>query len=198
MAQSVQRPKMLWYYSRIIDWMIANPGRPMYECAAYIGKTPTTLSIIVNSDVFKAALAQRKAEFQQAHDFGLIEKTTKIAHASLDAILETLEKKRDKVPLGDLKDISDSALGRLGYGAKPVGPQPGVTVNVNASQQNVVVPVSHQDLAEARMALRAVQQDRQRQLSSPRPETEGIIDVDATEVEPEVKEVASASIASSN
>ena len=152
MAQ-VQRTKMMWYYSAIIDWMIANPGRPLSECAKHIGRGQNTLSTIINSDMFKAALAQRKAEFQMRHDLSIIEKTTKVAHASLDAILESIEKKRDKIPLDALREISDSALSRLGYGTTPAA-NPGVVVNV---QQNVVAPVSAQDLAEARMALRQVQ-----------------------------------------
>lgn len=167
MAKSIQRRKMLWYYSAIIDWMIANPGRPLSECAAHVGKAQTTLSIIINSDMFKAALAQRKAEFQARHDFGLIEKTTRIAHASLDAILTTLDKKKDAVPLEMLNTISESALGRLGYSAKPLTAPGGVTVNVNAPQQQVVLPVSGQDLAEARMALRQVQENRAREQLSP-------------------------------
>jgi hypothetical protein len=151
MAQ-LQRPKMLWYYDSIINWMIANPGKPLYECAAAIGRTPATLSVIINSDMFKAALAKRKDEFHTQHDIGLIEKNTKIAHASLDAILDTLTKRGSAIPLDSLKELSDSALTRLGYGMQK---QP--AESPAAVQVNVVVPVSATDLAEARMALRQVQ-----------------------------------------
>jgi hypothetical protein len=144
---------MLWYYSAIIDWMVANPGRPLRECAQYIGRTQTTLSIIINSDMFKAALAQRKAEFQNMHDIGLIQKTTRVANAGLDAILDSLEKRRDKIPLADLNTVTEGALSRLGYGTKPAA---GVTVNVGTTT-NVVLPVSSADLEVARMALRQVQ-----------------------------------------
>lgn len=169
MAQ-VQRKKMLWYYSAIIDWMVANPGRPLKECAEHVGRTQATLSVIINSDMFKAALAQRKASFQTHHDLGLIEKTTRVASAGLDAILDTLDKRRDKIPLADLNAVTDGALQRLGYGVKP---QPGVQVNVqnNGGTANVVVPVSAQDLAEARMALRQVQQ-QSRSLPAARPDAQ--------------------------
>jgi hypothetical protein len=148
---------MLWYYDAIIDWMIANPGRPLRECAAHVGRTPTTLSIIINSDMFKAALAQRKADFRLIHDTGLVEKTTQLAHASLDALLEVLDKKRDKVPIDSLREISDSALSRLGYGIEKNNS--GVQVHVNG-QATIVAPVSQQDLEEARMALRMVQNNK--------------------------------------
>jgi hypothetical protein len=152
-----KRTRMLWYYDAIIDWMIANPSGRLSECAAHIGRTQATLSVIINSDMFKAALAERRAQFVQRHDLSLIEKTTKVANASLDALLEVLDKKRDKIPIGTLVEIQDSALSRLGYGAAPASPS--VQVNVNNTQNNatVVAPVSLSDLEEARMALRQVQ-----------------------------------------
>lgn len=161
MAKSVQRKKMLWYYDAIIDWMIANPGKPLYECAAHVGRSPTTLSIIINSDMFKAALAARKSQFQVQHDFGLIQKTTQIAHAGLDAILETLDKKRSAVPIEQLQEVTGSALDRLGYGTKPQsGPSGGgVTINATGNTQ-VILPVTPAELEEARMAIRQVQQAR--------------------------------------
>lgn len=159
-----QMPKMLWYYSRIIDWMIANPGHPLKECAEMIGRTPTTLSMIINSDMFKAALAERKAEFQMSHDMGIIERTTKIATASLDAILTTIEKKRDAIPLETLSAVSNTALERLGYGIKSAPPA-GTTIN--AQNATVFLPASPQDLQEARMALRQVQESKLRQLTAP-------------------------------
>jgi hypothetical protein len=176
---------MLWYYSRIIDWMIANPGRPLSECAQYIGRTQSTLSIIINSDMFKAALAQRKAEFQQAHDFGIIEKTAKIAHASLDAILETLDKKRSAVPINELREISESALKTLGYGTTAQA-SPGVTLNFNeGSKGQVVLPVSPQHLEEARMALRLAQSSRpQTPPASHSTHDPEVVDVESREVEP--------------
>ena len=155
------KTKMLWYFDAIIDWMIANPGRPLYECAAHVNRTPTTISAIVNSDMFKAALAARKVTFQAQHDLGLIEKTTKIANASLDAILEHLDKKRDKIPLNTLTELSDSALTRLGYGVTPLTPP---MVQNNQVNNTVVVQATPEDLEIARMALRQVQANAAKQL----------------------------------
>lgn len=157
MAQSVQRKNMLWYYDSIIDWMLANPGRPLSECAKYIGRTQTTLSIIINSDIFKAHLAARKSRFQAQHDLGIIQKNTQIANAGLDAILAAVEKKKDAIPLETLQEVTGSALDRLGYGTKPQSG--GITVNATGNTQ-VVLPVSSDDLNEARNALRAAQQQR--------------------------------------
>lgn len=166
MAQ-VQRKRMLWWYSSIIDWMIANPGKTLTECAKHHNRSISTISVIVNSDAFKAALAQRKAQFQQTHDLGIIQKTTQIAHASLDSILDTLNTKKDKVPLPDLTKLADTALARLGYGVPQAPQSPGVTVNVQ--NNTVALPVSASDLEEARMALRTAQASRQRAVESTQP-----------------------------
>lgn len=180
------RTRMMWYFDAIIDWMIANPGRPLHECATHIGRTPSTLSMIINSDIFKAALAERKANFQTHHDFGIIEKTTRVAHASLDAILDTLEKKRDKIPLGQLKEVSDSALQRLGYG---IG-GPAVQVNVqNNDNRQVTVQATASDIEEARMALRQVQGNISTKLPNNSPP---MIESEAESVKGSVSEVSSA------
>lgn len=158
------RTRPLWYHDSIMDWMIANPDKSLKELAQFIGKSPTTVSMIINSDMFKAAFAKRREEYRLCHDLGIIQKQTRIAHASMDAILTTLEKKRDTIPIQELREISDSALARLGYGTEPASP---VNVNVN-NQATVVVPVTAQDLAEARMAFRQVQ-ELKRALPAPRP-----------------------------
>lgn len=164
MAKS-HRTRPLWYHESIMDWMIANPDKPLKELANFIGKSPSTVSMIVNSDMFKAALSRRREEYRLHHDLGIIQKQTRIAHASMDAILSTLEKKRDTIPIQELREISDSALARLGYGTEPASAP--VNVNVN-NQATVVVPVTAQDLAEARMAFRQVQ-ELKRALPAPRP-----------------------------
>lgn len=180
------KTKMLWYFDAIIDWMLANPGRPLYELAAHINRTPTTVSAIINSDMFKAALAARKATFHAQHDFGLIEKTTKVAHASLDAILEHLDKKRDKIPLDTLKDLNDSALTRLGYG---VGAQTPPLVQNNTQNNTVIVQATPEDLEVARMALRQVQANAARQLPKA---VEPFLDLQPTEAESVKSDVAEA------
>lgn len=157
MAYTQVPTKMRWWYDAIIDWMIANPDKTLADCAADLKKSPQWIRAIYSTDFFKEALAQRRAEFATKHDFGIIEKTTKIAHQGLDAILETLENKRDKIPLAVLNDITDGALKRLGYGTEEAK-SPAAQVNVTTVQQTVIAPVSRSDLEEARAALRTVQQ----------------------------------------
>lgn len=180
-----ERKHLRWYYFAIMDWMIANPGKPLRECAAHIGRTPSTLSIIINSDMFKAAFEERKRQFQMQHDLGIIEKTTKVANASLDALLEAVEKKRDKIPIDVLNDIAESSLTRLGYGITPN--QPSMQVNVNG-QATIIAPVSMQDLEEARMAMRQVQANKGAVPLPPPPlqadPIDQLLELTATEAEP--------------
>ena len=148
-----QRTRMLWYFDAIIDFMIANPGASNKEIGDHVRRGPQTITYIINSDLFKARYVQRKEEYIKQHDFGLLQKNTKIAHASLDAILSTLEKKKDAIPLASLSELSKNSLEALGYGA----PKPAAAVSVNVSNQpTVVLPqgVTAADLEQARMAVR--------------------------------------------
>jgi hypothetical protein len=152
------RTRMLWYYERIIDLMLANPDVRIQDIAAAVRKAPSTISMIINSDMFKAAYNQRRAQFTQAHDLALLSKTQKLANASLDSILAVIEKKKDTIPLSQLMELNGRAMDRLGYGVPKDGNLGGVTVNVGG-QTNVTLPpaVTREQLEEARMAVRQTQ-----------------------------------------
>lgn len=154
MTVAAQNGRMRWWYESIADWMISHPDRPLYECAAALSKSTSTISLIINSDVFKHYLLERRRSFREQHDATIIHKTTAIAEKALDLQLEVLETRRQGVPLSQLIQIGESALGRLGYGVKADG-QGGVTVNVGGAQ---VVAIPRQVLAEARGTLRAAEQ----------------------------------------
>ena len=174
-VSAITKGRMNWWYDSIIDWMIRNPGQPLYKCADEIGRSRSAVYAVVSSDVFQMALAERKAAFAKDHDFAIVTKSARIANLALDLQLETLEKKRAAVGIKTLKEIGDSALARLGYGPKtPTGP--GVTVNNNygpgAGGNVTVLPVNKADLEAARQQLR---QNEQRRLIdvSPRVDSRG-------------------------
>jgi hypothetical protein len=139
-----------WWYAAISDAMIANPGATTNDIAASLGKAPTTISMISNTDLFRDYHAQRRQEFQKSHDFILSSKLGRVAEKGLDLLLEVMETKRTSVPLAQLVAITNSSLENLGYGPKA---QPQAPVQVNVHQQ-VAVPVSAGALEEARDALR--------------------------------------------
>lgn len=158
-TRSYHRKTMPWWYDRIIDEMIANPGVKLSVIAQRLGRKPSTISSIINTDMFKAHYNARRARYAMQHDIGILEKTAKVAHQSLDLISQVLDKKKDQVPLDMLKDIADSSLKRMGYGVEP--PPGAVNINVNNGQQVVLPPtVSKEDLLQAQMAVRQVQETK--------------------------------------
>lgn len=156
MPVAAQYGRMRWWYESIADWMLVNPGGSMADCARDLGRGISTVYLVTATDVFKRYFEKRRAEYNELHDLSIISKTTKIAESVLDLQLEVLEKKRDKIPLSQLIQIGDSALSRLGYGAKANGG--GVTVNVGPNAGAHVVPVARETLAQARDVLRAAEQ----------------------------------------
>lgn len=154
-------PKLRWrpWYVAIADWQLRHPGGLMQDCAAFLGKSPTTLSIIVNSDMYKDYFAQRRAEFTKEHDFNLTHKLTQVAEKSLDILLEKIDTQKDKIPIKNITELATSALDRLGFAPKPPAAQ--VNVNVDARSQSVVMaPISPEALEEARDALRSVENQK--------------------------------------
>lgn len=149
-----------WWYSSIADLMILEPNLTQKEIAARLDKSELTICSIVGTDLFRSYLAQRKLDLRAQNEAVLSQKMTKVAEASLDLVLDKLEKKRDQVPLDTLKELSVSMLDRLGY-----APSKGPTVQINAQTNNtsnptVLVPVSADALSEARDALRLAERRR--------------------------------------
>ena len=148
-----------WWYSSIADLMILEPNLTQQEIAVRLDKTPATIYAITGTDLFRSYLDQRKRDLRAQTESVLTQKMTKVAEASLDLVLDKLEKKRDQVPLDTLQELSVSMLDRLGYSPKPAGP----TVQINApttTNNQTVVAVSADALSEARAALRLAEARR--------------------------------------
>lgn len=139
--------------------MLEHPEWSQGDIAGDLGKDQSTISCIVNTDLFKDYYAQRREEWRKRHDNVIMSKATKVAEVGLDCILEHLERRRDKVPIGEVRMITESVLDRLGYAPKQV---PAVQINstTQTNVQAVVVPVSAEALNEAREALRIAQERR--------------------------------------
>ena len=140
---------MKWYDS-IIDDILANPGTSLTATAQRLGRSDSTVQLIARSDLFKARYAQRRQAFEEELSRRLVSKITRAAELSLDATIETLEKKRDAIPLPTLVEITKSTLDRLGYGpSREAGPSVQVSVNNNV--------VSAEALAAAREKLKLIE-----------------------------------------
>jgi hypothetical protein len=139
--------------------MLANPGKPLTECAKHLGKHPQLVYMVTGSDMYKEYFRQRREEWTRNHDAAIIGKTTKVAEAALDLMLEKLEKQADKIPMQLVAEVATSALDRLGYAPKR-GPAVEVRVDQSDNRQVVVNSVSIGALEEARDALRVAEQQR--------------------------------------
>lgn len=144
-----------WYVD-IADWMIANPGGKLSDCARDLGRHLNTISFIYRSDIFRDYYSQRRAEHSAAQDAAVRAKLTGVALKSLDLITEQMEKKGDQVPMKLLAEVATGALDRLGYAPAT----PGTSVNVNVGPQVTQVAVSASALAEARDAMREAERRR--------------------------------------
>jgi len=136
----------MYWHDHIIDLLLVEPGITQKDIAARLGKHFTTISIIMNNDLFKLRYEQRRGEQSSRLTAAINHKLSGVALSALDIVQETLDKKRSALPFEELTDVMDSALERLGYGLKTAS-GPTVVVNTNAQ---VVAPISSEDLAVAR------------------------------------------------
>jgi hypothetical protein len=137
------------WYDSIIDDILTNPGTTITDTAKRLGRSRSTISAIVSSDLFRARWAQRREQFSAALDERLTRKLATVAEKGLDATIDILEKKRDSIPLPVLNETVKNSLDRLGYGPSPSVPAP-VVVNNNV--------VSAEALAAARENLKTIEQ----------------------------------------
>lgn len=124
-----------WNHEELIDHMLANPGQHQREIAKVFDRTETWISIIVNSDAFKARLAERKEELvDPILKATLNDRICAAANKSMELVLEKLN---SPLPPKDdfIMEAAKLSLGALGYGARGAGQSndgaPSVQVIVN-------------------------------------------------------------------
>lgn len=138
----VQIQKISHRHDAILEFMICNPTAQLGEVARHFQVSQAWLSVIINSDVFRAKHEARGDEFFGAAIVPLREKIVGVASQAVEKLGEKLEVSSD----GDfVLAVADKLLHRLGYApAKTPPPAPGA-INI---QQNY--SVSPDVLARAR------------------------------------------------
>lgn len=157
-----------WWHEAIIEDLLLYPLDTLEARSKRLNYSTSYLSVIINTDLFKAAYQQRKQTYNSQMDQAIVMRTTQVAAKGLDLLLEAMETKRAQIPFGVLADTVDKTLNRLGYGVKPVG----TPVNVSVGVQNTTtsVTVTAEQLAEARQALRAAEAHNALAPPAPSPE----------------------------
>lgn len=149
-----------YWYDALIDWMIANPGSTIKAIAKEFNKSLPTISMIVNSDMFKARFELRRKELNELMAEEIATETSTVALLSLREVSKRLRDNPAAIPIGQLTEISHSTLDRLGYGQKPL----------NSNQQNNVVvnvTVPQSVLSEARQSMRELHSRNSLEAPSP-------------------------------
>jgi hypothetical protein len=139
---------MRWWHDALIDYMLTHPGAPLKEIALEFKRSISHISVIINTDMFKARFAQRRESFNQELGASVQRKMLGALDLALDVVTDQLNTKRSQIPFKDTAAFVNTTLERLGYGSSA---KPGVAVTINASPQ---VSISASDLQEARELLR--------------------------------------------
>jgi len=152
-APHYQAKSVRWWHDHIIDDMLAHPFDTLAERGKRLGYSPSWLSVLVKSDMFRAAYSARKGELNDQLRDSIALKMGRVADKHLEVLLEQIETKRTNIPFADLAASTNNVLEKLGF-----GPPKGDRTVVNVQQNSpMIAPVSAEVLAEARQRLRGSQ-----------------------------------------
>lgn len=145
--------KILWWYERLADALIANPDKTLTAIAGDFNCSLAWLSTIKNSDVFKEYWTRRSNEASKDLLGELRSKGMAAAELAVDALNRRLELEADTLPIPTLLEVADVSMKRFGYDS---GGKKGQAPTVNNFNLGVVTPT---ELAEARARMRALKSD---------------------------------------
>lgn len=126
------------------EWILQNPGGTLREMGAYFGYSVPWLSQVVNSDMFKAHMAERLKDVKAYVNLSIPEKMGHLADLAIERVTEVLNKTEDPEII---KDTFDKVMHRYGYApnarnaVQPDGPKP------QAGQVNNVFFLDRKDFA---------------------------------------------------
>lgn len=131
------RTTVAYTHGAMADFVILNPRASLKEIAGYFGyKNTSTISAILNTDAFKALLAERKREVvDPLVSQGVEENLRNIAQLSMARLQERLGDVLDPPADEFVLKAAEMSSKALGYGARPQGGGGG-----GAPQVVVVVP----------------------------------------------------------
>ena len=117
--------KVRYTHEDCIDCIIAHPGISQNELAARYGMTPSWMSVVINSDIFQAKLAERRAELVDPILRATVEERFRaLAVRSLEVLQDKLSAPSHQI--SDQLALQAAKLGKeaLGLGNAPPAPAP--------------------------------------------------------------------------
>ena len=121
----VQIAKVRYTHEDCIDCILANPGISQNDLAARYGMSAAWMSVVINSDIFQAKLAERRTELvDPVLKASIEERFRALAVRSLEVLQEKLSQPSHQVP--DQLALQAAKLGKeaLGLGNAPPPPAP--------------------------------------------------------------------------
>ena len=144
-TQAIQ--KLSTFHEMLANWILANPGATYRQMGAAFNYSPAWLCTVVNSDLFKAYMAEKMKDVNSRvlDDIpAMLKGTAALAIERMNDVLQHTEDSKTIV------DAFDSVMHRYGYApnAKAAPAAQGPLV-----QQNNVFFLSKEDLGDARKKL---------------------------------------------
>lgn len=139
-------------HDAIAQWLVANPGGKLKDCAEHFGYTQPWLSIIIHSDAFQARYLELLGDADRAVINDIPAKLRGVASRALDGLAEAVDvavadSNSTLMHRGFLLETSDKLLRDLGYGPQ----KPTVQINNQQPvQNNTFIGVDPAMLAAAR------------------------------------------------
>lgn len=149
-------------HEALLRWVLQNPGpRLVSRAAEFFGYSVPWMSTVMNSDAFRAKLAELSEQADCAVVADIPAKLRGVASLALDGLAEQVHRASNDLtmqPREFLKETAEMALEKLGFGAKGAAASP---TTINNTQ--VFVAADPGALARARERFAALG------LSSPTP-----------------------------
>lgn len=113
----------------VIDWMLANPERPLKEAESETGFTPQYLYTLRKSDMFRAEYERRRGELEAALHMEMVDKWSVVEEELLDKMITKLKGPvSEKFLLDGLNAVVKRAEG------------PSATVQINTNNTFLATP----------------------------------------------------------
>lgn len=134
--------KVSYTHDAMIDLIIANPAISQNQLSLHFGYSPSWVSQVMSSDVFRERLMERTKELVDPTIRATVEDRFKsLVLRSLDILREKLDKQTDQIPDQLVLRSLELSSRALGYGARvetPVKTEVSVEVHLEAMGDNLV------------------------------------------------------------
>jgi hypothetical protein len=132
-------------HEQMLNWVLENPEKGLREMAAHFGYSMSWLSRVMNSDLFRAKLAERQEVLFARIADDIPAKLRGLANVAIERLGEKLEGSEDP---RFIRESFDSVMEYMGYG-QPRGNGAGAG-GINPMQQNNFFVVQKEDLSRLR------------------------------------------------